>query len=175
MPTGEGGWFKDISRSGGILLDLAIHDFDWLRWTLGEVTLVFANSVGHTKPGYPGDYALTTLSFENGAVGHVEATWMEPGPSRVTFEVCGSEGMFEYDNRINPVLRTTNDSGSFTESPLLPADDPYYNQLRSFVDAVTNNTTPPVSALDGLAAVAIARAAIESAETGRPIKPARHV
>jgi predicted dehydrogenase len=179
-PTGAGGWFLDPARSGGILLDLAIHDFDWLRWTLGEVGTVYARSV-RIRPEWvesfqapaAGDYALTTLGFEGGCVAHVETTWMEPGPSRVTFEVCGSEGMLEFDSRHVPTVRTATADAVKTEAPLAPDDDPYYLQLRSFVDAVTGGTPPPVTPLDGLRAVAISRAAIESAETGRAIRPAR--
>ncbi len=174
-PAGEGGWFKDFARSGGILLDLAVHDFDWLRWTLGEVSLVYSVSAAHHRelPGV--DYALTTLSFDSGAVAHVEASWMDPAGGRVTFEVCGSEGMLEYDSRIALSLRTSTASGSVTESPLSPTDDPYYQQLRSFVDAVKNNTPPLVTGFDGLMAVSIAEAAIESSKTALAIKPARQI
>lgn len=179
-PTGAGGWFLDPTRSGGILLDLGIHDFDWLRWTLGEVETVYARSVRIHPSWLPsfrqpasGDYALTTLGFVSGCVAHVETTWMEPGPSRVTFEVCGSEGMIEYDSRNAPSVRTATAEGVKTEAPLAPDDDPYYLQLRGFLDAVKTGSPTPVSPLDGLKAVAIARAAIESAESGRVVRPAQ--
>ncbi|MBX7135348.1 MAG: Gfo/Idh/MocA family oxidoreductase [Fimbriimonadaceae bacterium] len=172
-PVGAGGWFKDAAKSGGILLDLAVHDFDWLRWTLGEVRHVFARTVQirpewllEHQPPEVGDYALTTLTFDSGCVAHVETTWLDPGGSRATFEVCGSGGMIEFDSRQSATVRTTTGDGSRLEAPLAPDDDPYYLQLRSFVDAVKNRTQPPVSAWDGLAAVAIAEAAIESAKTG---------
>jgi predicted dehydrogenase len=124
-------------------------------------------------PPESGDYALTTLTFESGCVAHVEATWMDPGGSRVTFEVCGSEGMIEFDSRRAPTLRTTTADGSRLEAPLGPEDDPYYLQLRAFVDSVKNGTEPPVSGLDGLQAVAIACAALESAQTGKVVAPTR--
>lgn len=178
-PTGAGGWFLDPARSGGILLDLAIHDFDWLRWTLGEVESVYSRSVriapewiAGFAPPETGDYALTTLGFESGCVAHVEATWMEPGPSRATFEVCGSEGMIEYDSRRTPTARTHTAEAVKTEAPLAPDDDPYYLQLRGFVEAVAAGTPTPVTPHDGFKAVAIARAAIESARTGNPVCPA---
>ena len=74
--------------------------------------------------------------------------------------------MIEFDSHQAATLRTTTADGSRLEAPLAPDDDPYYLQLRSFVDAVKTKTQPPVSAWDGLAAVAIAEAAIESARTG---------
>src|SRR5579862_5328026 len=102
-PKGNDGWFLDHSRSGGVLLDLAVHDFDWLRWTLGEVKHVYARSVG-AKTGSGPDYALTTLTFDSGAVGHVESTWMDPAGSRTTYEVCGSAGMIQFDSRNTQTL-----------------------------------------------------------------------
>lgn len=173
-PMGHGGWFRDPARSGGVTLDLAIHDFDWLRWTLGEVERVYSQSVSARRPDLPGaDYSLTTLTFESGAVAHVEATWMDPGGFRTTFEVCGSEGMIEYDSRSNAALRTHTESGSVLEGALLGSDDPYYRQLGGFLQAVRDGTTPPISPADGFMAVSIARAAIESAHTGRVVRPAR--
>ena len=177
---GAGDWFMDHARSGGVLLDLAIHDFDWLRWTLGEVTSVYSRSVG-AQTGSGADYALTTLAFDDGAVAQVEATWMDPSGFRTTFEVCGSEGMIEYDSRNTPTLRThigppkegqpARRGGN--EAPLLPSDDPYYHQLKGFLDAVRTGTPPPVTGFDGLMAVSIGLAAIESAKTGHAIRPAR--
>jgi predicted dehydrogenase len=177
-PKGSEGWFMDHRRSGGVLLDLAIHDFDWLRWTIGEVKSVFSRSVGIARGSGP-DYALTTMTFDSGAVSHTEATWMDPGGFRVTFEVCGSEGMMQYDSR-NSALRTTAAlEGSppprpaALESPMAPNDDPYYRQIRGFLEAVAEGSLPPVSAYDGWMALSIALAAVESASTGKAVAPAR--
>lgn len=185
-PKGADGWFMDHSRSGGVLIDLAIHDFDWLRWTLGEVKSLYSRSLG-AKTGKGPDYALTTLSFDSGAVAHVESTWMDPSGFRVAFEVCGSGGMIEYDSRLAATLRASfaEAPGSSTdprdapkpragpEAPLSPTDDPYYKELRSFVDAVNNKQAPPVSAYDGWMALSIALSALDSAKTGRVVAPSR--
>jgi len=172
-PKGSDSWFMDHHRSGGVLLDLAIHDFDWLRWTLGEVKHLFSRSLGARSMSGP-DYALTTLTFDSGAIAHCESTWMDPSGFRTCFEVCGSEGMIEYDSRNTPTLRTTVEgSKTMNEGPLLATDDPYYKQLRSFVDAVQKGTQPPVTAIDGVMGVSIAQAAIESAKTGMLVAPKR--
>jgi len=167
-PVGFEGWFQDIKRSGGVLLDLAIHEFDWLRWTFGEVESVLARSVRFNQPELEaaGDYALITLKFKSGCVGHVEATWMDPSGFRTMFEVCGSEGMIEHDSRRIGVIRAHTASGSQAENPMHQFDDPYYLQIRSFLDAVRDDSPLPVSTHDGMMAVAIARACIESASTG---------
>ncbi len=174
-PSGEGGWFKDFARSGGILLDLAVHDFDWLRWTLGEVKSVYSAAAAHRRDLGGVDYALTTLTFESGAIAHVESTWMDPAGGRVTFEVCGSEGMLEFDSRVAHSLRVSLSGASITESPLMPEDDPYFNQLQAFVVSVMTKEPPPVTAYDGLMAVSIAEAAIESSKSGRSVRPVRPI
>jgi predicted dehydrogenase len=168
-PFGSDGWFMDPTRSGGVLLDLAIHDFDWLRWTLGEVTQVRARKTG---TGEGPEYALTVLTFESGCLGHVEATWMDPGGFRTTFEVAGSGGLIEFDSRTAPSVRVSTMGSTSVENPLASTDDPYYQELRQFLDAVSAGTTPPVTGLDGLHALAIAVAANESAETDRTVRPA---
>jgi predicted dehydrogenase len=177
-PAGSDGWFQDPDRSGGVLLDLAVHDFDWLRWTLGEVRRVTSRSVRLGRPealvGKPGDYALTTLEFDSGAIAHVEATWLDPSGFRTTLEVCGDDGMIEFDSRNIGVIRRHNEENTQVENPVALGDDPYYRQGRAFVDTITGKIDAPVTALDGLMAVSIARAAMESAKTLMPVAPARH-
>lgn len=171
-PTGSNDWFMDHSRSGGVLIDLAIHDFDWLRWTLGEVEFLYSRSLG-AQTGRGPDYALTTLTFECGAVAHVESTWMDPGGFRTTYEVAGSDGLIEFDSRASAAIRTHKPGGARLESSLAPTDDPYYKELRAFLNAVSEGTPPPVSGRDGLAAMSIALAALESARTGKVVRPVR--
>lgn len=172
-PKGSDSWFMDHERSGGVLLDLAIHDFDWLRWTLGEVKHVYSRSVAAKTLSGP-DYALTTLTFDSGAVAHVEATWMDPAGFRATYEVAGSGGLISYDSRETPSLRTAvAGEKTINEAPLSPTDDPYYRQLRGFVEAIQKSAPQPVSAIDGLMAVSIAVAAIESTKTGKAVVPKR--
>ncbi len=170
-PQGAGGWFTNYELSGGVLMDLAVHDFDWIRWTFGEAKAVYANGVDHQWPAGL-DYALVTITLESGALAHTEASWADPGGFRAAFEIAGSGGFIEHDNRWSPPLRTVNDKGTFNESPMAPADDPYFRQLSEFITAVESGSEPPVTAIDGLRAVAIAEAAIESAKSGRAIAPA---
>lgn len=167
FPKGSHNWFADSNLSGGVILDLAIHDIDWIRWTFGEVERVFCQSLSASESIDKG-YALLTLTLESGVIAHVEATWADPGGFRVTFEVSGADGFIEYDSRQSPALRTHSDR-IVNENPLDFVEDPYYSEIMAFLKAVETNSTPPVTALDGLKAVAICEAAIESAATGRPV------
>lgn len=173
-PTGQGGWFMDHRRSGGVLIDLAVHDFDWLRWTLGEVTSLYSRSVGAETQQGP-DYALTTLTFDSGCIAHVEATWMDPAGFRTTFEVAGSKGLIEYDSRNAAILKTAAGGKVAPESPLAPLDDPYFLELSGFLNAVRNHTPPPVTGYDGFMALSIGLTARESAMTGKVLSPPRQL
>ena len=171
-PVGRDGWFQNLALSGGVLLDLAIHDFDWLRWTLGEVSHLYSRSVG-IQDGHGPDYALTTLTFDSGAVAHVESTWMDPSGFRTTFEVAGSKGLIEHDSRTSAFLRTATEAGVQTDGGLVPQDDPYFLEIDGFVSALRDGTPVPVPGREGLAALAISLAAVESATTGRVVAPER--
>jgi predicted dehydrogenase len=171
-PKGSANWFMDFERSGGVLLDLAIHDFDWLRWTLGEVKHLYSRSIG-VQNGGGQDYALTTLTFDKGAMAHVESTWMDPSGFRTSLEVAGSEGLIQFDSREQPTLRVSTPNGQLSESPRYALEDPYYLEIRGFLDAIQTGTPPPVSGADGVNALAISLAAIESARSGKVVQPER--
>lgn len=166
-------WFLDDERSGGVLLDLAIHDFDFLRWTLGEVEHVFARRQRWDDH----EYALATLRFESGAVGHVDARWPNRPdlPFITTFEFAGDEGLLEFDSQdVSPIdVFTTADAGGSQRDPINePLEkDPYRLELEAFIECVRSGTDPPITSTDGLEALRIALAAVESAEVGRQIAP----
>jgi predicted dehydrogenase len=167
-PKGSSSWFLDHARSGGVLLDLAIHDFDWLQWTFGKVKFLYSRSLS-AQSGHGPDYALTTLTFESGAVAHVEATWMDPGGFRTYFDVAGSEGLLEFDSRKTPALRTATTDSLTLEPSVAPHEDPYFLELDAFLSAIREGAPVPVTGEDGLVALNISLAAIESAKSGRVV------
>ena len=167
-PKGSMGWFMDHERSGGVLLDLAIHDFDWLFWTFGKVKFLYSRSLG-AQTGQGPDYALTTLTFESGAVAHVEATWMDPGGFRTMFDIAGSEGLLEFDSRKTPALKTVTTEKATYEPSVADIEDPYYLELKGFLDAVSNGTPVPITGEDGLMALKLSLAALDSANTGKVV------
>lgn len=164
MPGGESGWFADHKLSGGIFVDLAIHDFDWLLWSVGPVKEVYAKSVG-AKTGSGPDYGLATLTFENGCIAHVESTWMDNQESRTAFEICGPKGLLDYDSRNTPTLRT----GSKLEQNHLGEDDPFFMQLNDFVSCARANQPSKISIQEAYNALELAEACRTSATTGMPV------
>lgn len=167
-PNGSSGWFLDHARSGGVLLDLAIHDFDWLQWTFGKVKFLYSRSLS-SQTGKGPDYALTTLTFESGAVAHVEATWMDPGGFRTTFDIAGSEGLLEFDSRKTPALRIVTAETTVLEPSVALIEDPYYLELDAFLSTVRTSSPPPVSGEEGISALKVSLAALESAASGHVI------
>lgn len=175
---GARGWFDDQEKSGGVLLDLAIHDFDYLRWAVGEVEHVFTRHSEWSKDARS-EVSLTLLRFENGAVGHVEGWWIEvPSvPFTAAFELAGDEGLIEYDNDdVAPVKTYRQDDVHVPRDPVghdVPiAEDGYYRQLEHFAECVRGEAEPAVPVEEGIESMKVALAAIESAKRGEPVAPA---
>ncbi len=170
-PTyGTRSWFGDKDQSGGVLLDMAIHDFDFLRWVVGDVERVFTRTA-EWDDGHLNQHAVVLLRFEDGTVGHVEASWGYPdgSPFTTTYEFAGDDGLLEFDSREENSLRISGvaDGAHVPQSPL--ATSPYTLELQHFVDCVESGSDPDITPDDAREAVRIALAAIESGETGEPV------
>ncbi len=150
MPSG---WFADSDASGGVLLDLMIHDYDFARWVAGEVVRVSAHAAIMSVDGAPAQHALVTLMHASGAISHVEGSWANPGPFRTFFRIAADHGLIEHDTAL------ASPSGR----------NPYVAQAQAFYEALVGDAPLRVTAEDGLAALRIALAAVESADFGREV------
>lgn len=172
-------WYADYEKSGGVVLDLAVHDLDYVRWCGGEVERVFSRGLSHQGLALR-DYALILLHFQSGAIGHIEASWAyPPGVFFTKLEIAGDGGLLEFDSRNNRPLQTClcdleNQTSGLTipESPLAPRDDPYYKEDKHFLECVESDMPFAVQPADGMAAVRLALAANESMRTGQPVNVA---
>jgi predicted dehydrogenase len=169
-------WFVDFEKSGGMMMDLMIHDFDYARWVAGEVESVFAKNISSRHPQAPIDYGLAILTHRNGTLTHVEGSWAYPPPLfRTRLEIAGADGWLEFDSSKTAAIGLHLQQTP-TETPDVPlpssplSESPYTSQLKAFYAALVNDTPIPVTAADGLAAVQIALAAIESAQTGKAVR-----
>jgi len=176
FPRATNDWYGDFAQSGGVTLDTIIHDFDWLRWTFGEVEYVYAKAsyYNHPTPLDHLDYSLVTLKFRSGAVAQVEGTWAEPGSFSVFLEVCGDAGMIHFDSMESVPLRVNRRQQGGAVGGVAVPESPtsangYYLELRHFIDCVQAGTTPTITPVDGYYAVEIALAALESARTGKRV------
>ena len=168
-----------VKVSGGIFLDMMIHDFDMVRYLSGsEVTEVFTNGVVLVDPeiGEAGDVdtAIVTLKFANGAIGVINNSRKAVYGYDQRVEVFGSKGCVTADNETPNLTTLYTEDGVMREKPLYffleRYNDAFIAEEQGFVDAVLEDKPTLVNATDGLKPVLIAIAAKESLESGKPVK-----
>lgn len=173
-------WFLDIEKSGGVVLDLMIHDLDFARLAAGEVRRVYAR-VDAGGDGRQHAYAL--LTHESGTLTHVEGSWRYPQPEfHTSFEFAGSKALMTFDSQATRAIRlhvgpapgaTTESDSALPEVPVAAspvAENPYAAQLAAFRRALETGAEPPVTGEEGLRTVRLALAVLESSETGAPVE-----
>jgi myo-inositol 2-dehydrogenase / D-chiro-inositol 1-dehydrogenase len=165
--------------SGGMFMDMTIHDFDMARYIAGsEVTEVYTKATVLVDPaiGKAGDVdtAVITLSFANGAIGVIDNSRKAVYGYDQRVEIFGSKGMAGADNNYPENHRYFASDGVHSSLPLNFFMDRYLeayaNEMKIFCDAVINDLKLPVSGFDGLMSVAIALAAKKSHLENRPVK-----
>ena len=165
--------------SGGMFMDMTIHDFDMARYIVGsEVTEVYVKSAVLVDPaiGAAGDVdtAIITLTFANGAMGVIDNSRKAVYGYDQRVEIFGSKGMANADNNYPENHRYFANDGVHSSLPLnFFMDrylDAYANEMKIFCNAVVNSLPLPVSGDDGLKSVAIALAAKKSVQENRPVK-----
>jgi len=166
-------WYIDETRSGGMVLDLMIHDFDYARWVAGEVERVFARA--SQEGAGPVRYVQAIIRFRSGAMALVEGGWAyPPGVFRTAFDISGTDGLIEW-NSDQPLPIQTYFAGEQTraKSVGLPvaelSEDPYTSEIRHVYEAISTGAPFEVSALDALAALRISSAVRESLTTGNAV------
>lgn len=162
-------WYADEERSGGVFHDLAIHEFDFCRWAIGDVERVFARE-SRWDDQHRG---TATLAFENGAVGTVEAGWDRPPGAglKSEFEVAGADGLLEYDSETAEPIAVETVGETPTPGPPVERDG-YRRELDAFLASARSGAELPVTAGDAVEAMRIAIAARRSAEHGTPVSVA---
>lgn len=171
-----GNWFLDENKSGGLMLDLMIHDFDYARWIAGEVESVFAKRVSTSHPQAERDFGIAILKHRGGVLSHIAGAWAYPPPTfRTGFEIAGDGGMIDFDSEATaPIFNLIQKPSADTPDVGLPSspvkENSYTTQIKEFYAALTEGKTVRVTHEDGLAAVQISLAAIESVRTGKAVQ-----
>ena len=165
--------------SGGMFLDMTIHDFDMARFLAGsDVTEVYASATCLVDPaiGEAGDVdtAIINLKFENGALGVIDNSRRAAYGYDQRIEVFGSKGAAMAANDTPTNVTIMNAEGVTTDKPLYFFLERYMQSFRDemiqFVDAVQNDKPTPTTGLDGLNSILVALAAKKSVKEGRPVK-----
>ncbi len=168
-----------VKVSGGMFLDMTIHDFDMARFLIGEdVEEVFAAGAVRVDPaiGEAGDLdtALVTLKFASGVLGVIDNSRRAVYGYDQRVEVLGSAGGATVSNN-HPNTAIISDAATVHRD--LPLNffmdrylDSFMTEMRDFVDAVLDDKPTPVTGTDGRAAVALGIAARRSYDENRPVR-----
>ena len=168
-----------VKVSGGIFLDMTIHDFDMARYLIGdEVVEVYAAGGVRVDPkiGEAGDIDTTviTLQFQNGVIGTIDNSREAVYGYDQRVEVFGSKGMVTAANPLTDTVTFSGSDGSRAASP------PYFfveryksaflSELQAFFTCIQEDTLPAVTGADGRAPVVIGFAALKSLRENRPVR-----
>jgi myo-inositol 2-dehydrogenase/D-chiro-inositol 1-dehydrogenase len=168
-----------LKTSGGIFLDMTIHDFDMARYLMGsEITEVYARAGVLVDPMFEraGDWdtALISLRFANGAMGAIDNSRRAVYGYDQRAEVLGSAGMVAVSNEAPDQHVRFDRASGYTPLPknffMERYTESYLREMRAFIAAVRDGQPVPVTGIDGLRAVEIGLAAGQSARANRAVK-----
>jgi predicted dehydrogenase len=168
--------YANPKSSGGMLLDMGIHDFDLARWFMGEVRTV--STIGATI-AYPElatvgdiDNAVASLTFASGKLGVVDLSRSGIYGYDISTEILGLEGTLRIGYlRETPVMLMTKNSVAHDTVPYFMERfrDAYTTQLQNFAQNVQQDRPAPITIEDGMEALRIGVAATRAHETGRSV------
>jgi len=167
-----------VKVSGGIFLDMTIHDFDMARFLLGDVEEVYAAGAVLVDPeiGKAGDVDTTivTLKFKSGALGVITNCRKATYGHDQRIEILGEKGGLFAENPLPHATRVANESG-YRTPPLYyffveRYREAYVAEMKAFVEAVREGKEPPVTGLDGKIPVVMGYAAKRSFLERRPVR-----
>lgn len=170
-----------LAGSGGLFMDMAIHDFDMARYVAGPVVRVYAQGDVLIDPsiGEAGDIdtAVTVLTHENGSVTVIDNSRLATYGYDQRVEAFGSRGMACSGNRRLHYAEVTDGAGSRSQ-PLMHFfidryAEAYQREWQAFERFVRDGGPSPVSVRDGRAPLVIAAAAAQSLRQRAPVEVAR--
>ena len=168
-----------VKVSGGIFLDMTIHDFDMVRYLTGsDVEEIYANSAVLVDPGIGEagdvDTAIITMKLANGALAVIDNSRKAVYGYDQRAEVFGSKGQAAVSNDLPSSAVVSTSNGITGEKPLYFFLERYMEsfatEVTQFTESVLNDTPVAVTVNDGLQAVLIAKAAAKSVKEHRPVK-----
>ena len=167
------------ASSGGLYIDMMIHDFDMAMFLAGcDVTEVYAMGTSLVDPriGQAGDVdtAIVTLTFENGALGVIDNSRRAAYGYDQRVEVFGSLGMAADENDGDSTVRVSTAGGVVSDKPQFFFLERYMqsftDEMKCFIQAITEDSEVPVGIHAGLMSVVLAKTAKKSLDEHRPVK-----
>jgi myo-inositol 2-dehydrogenase/D-chiro-inositol 1-dehydrogenase len=167
-----------IKQSGGLFRDMMIHDFDIVRWLLGEApTEVYAIASNLVDPeiGKAGDIdtAMVVFKTKSGAIAQISNSRRAVYGYDQRIEAFGSKGMLQAGNQIGTTVIFSGEPGVIGDKPLHffleRYAEAYRTELQHFIDCCLGKAEPQTSIEDGRNALILAEAAVQSLKTGQPV------
>jgi myo-inositol 2-dehydrogenase/D-chiro-inositol 1-dehydrogenase len=164
--------------SGGMFLDMTIHDFDMARFQVGEIEEVYALGnvlvAPELREADDVDTDLVTLKFENGAMGVIDNSRQAVYGYDQRLEVFCSQGVAMAGNEAETTIVKGNESGFLTARPpyfFMQRYAPcYLEEVRQFIECVRDDKPTPATGEDGRLAVVLGFAAWKSLRENRPVR-----
>lgn len=149
----------------GVIKDLAIHDIDITSALFRDPPQTVHATAGSITHRYE-DYANINVGYTRNRTAFIETNWLTPRRIR-TLTVTGTEGIINVEYTTQQV---TIENTIQSTQPFLPYREPLYLELEHFAQTILDDTQPKITGRDGLRALQICEAALESAKTGQTVK-----
>jgi UDP-N-acetylglucosamine 3-dehydrogenase len=150
----------------GVVKDVAIHDIDVVRYIFNEDPITVYAKTGSMKHKKFEDYAQIMLSYEDGKSAFIESNWLTPYKTRI-LTVTGSDAIMRLDYITQELWI---EEPKETLQPRYPWQEPLKLELQHFADCVLTRKKALITAADGLKALQIAEAALQSSARNRAIR-----
>jgi myo-inositol 2-dehydrogenase/D-chiro-inositol 1-dehydrogenase len=166
-----------VRTSGGIFVDMLVHDIDLARFLVGEIAEVSAWGDALIEPGYAEagdvDTAVAMLRFENGALGVLEGSRRTTWGYDIRTEIAGSLARLVVEAHQKTPLQISRElgfAGDHYKSFPDRFDAAYRAELAYFFECLRAGTPPEPGPRDALASLRVALAATQSLKEGRPVR-----
>jgi UDP-N-acetylglucosamine 3-dehydrogenase len=150
----------------GVVKDTAIHDIDIMRFISGQEAVSVYAKVGNMRHRQFEDYAQIMLAYERGGSAFIESNWLTPYKTR-TLTVTGTDAIMKLDYNTQELWI---EDSKETLQPRLPFQEPLKMELQHFADCILEKKKPLVTGVDGLKALEIAMAALQSSSKNAAVK-----
>lgn len=166
-----------VPESGGLFVDMAIHDLDCVRWLMNsEILQIYAQGAvlkhDYLKEMNDIDEGHMLLTFANNKLGDIEISRNANNIYDVRTEIIGTKGsVFIGQNQLLPYV-TVNSNGITTRIANWCLDrfkDAYEQEIQTFIESIIEGKESPVNAYDGMIALKLANIAKQSYDERRPI------
>ena len=168
-----------LAASGGLFRDMTIHDFDMARYLVGDIAEVHAFGAVLVDQAFTDagdiDSAMITLRARSGALVSINNTRRCVYGYDQRLEVFGAKGMLLAGNRTANTVQSSTAAGTASEGLLLHTfiqryTEAYAAEVDHFVECLQDKATPLTNFADGIEALRVAEAALESMRTGRSVR-----